>query len=247
MARRTRPSTNLLVRLRAWFGLDQEALALYLGTSPALVRSIETGRRALTAEVFLALRPLVQHLPPAEAPAAPAAAPPPAHPAPDAAELDFRRRVCQQQAARLGRELAALEARALVGARWAQACPSCCKLPPKPTPRPTPPTPTGAPGWPTGWRGRPAPCRPGPPRAPTCCAPGWPGWRPRWPRWLREPGHRPREGREKNLSRAHTTAPGAAVRWQYSHFSTLFSLFSHVCKLCHPHHPRHVRRGNRRN
>ena len=124
MARRSRPSTNVLARVRAWFGLDQEALALYLGASPALVGSIETGRRALTAEIFTALRPLVQHLPPAEAPAtAPVAALPPGTPGPDAAELDFRRRVCQQQAARLGRELAALEARARVAARWAQALP----------------------------------------------------------------------------------------------------------------------------
>ena len=124
MARRSRPSTNVLARVRAWFGLDQEALALYLEASPALVGSIETGRRALTTEIFTALRPLVQHLPPAEAPAtAPAAALPPGPPGPDAAELDFRRRVCQQQAARLGRELAALEARARVAARWAQALP----------------------------------------------------------------------------------------------------------------------------
>ena len=125
MARRSRPSTNVLARVRAWFGLDQEALALYLGASPALVGSIETGRRALTAEIFTALRPLVQHLPPAEAPAtAPVAALPPGPPGPNAAELDFRRRVCQQQAARLGRELAALEARAHVAARWAQALPA---------------------------------------------------------------------------------------------------------------------------
>ena len=125
MARRSRPSTNVLARVRAWFGLDQEALALYLGASPALVGSIETGRRALTTEIFTALRPLVQHLPPAEAPAtAPVAALPPGPPGPDAAELDFRRRVCQQQAARLGRELAALEARARVAARWAQALPA---------------------------------------------------------------------------------------------------------------------------
>ena len=124
MARRSRPSTNVLARVRAWFGLDQEALALYLEASPALVGSIETGRRALTTEIFTALRPLVQHLPPAEAPAtAPVAALPPGTPGPDAAELDFRRRVCQQQAARLGRELAALEARARVAARWAQALP----------------------------------------------------------------------------------------------------------------------------
>ena len=124
MPRRALPPTNLLARTRAWFGLDQTALALYLGLSHGLVHSIEAGRRALTTEVFMALRPLVQHLPPAEAPVAPAAVLPPGTPGPDAAELDFRRRVCQQQAARLGRELAALEARARVAARWAQALPA---------------------------------------------------------------------------------------------------------------------------
>ncbi|WP_460550549.1 helix-turn-helix domain-containing protein, partial [Hymenobacter daeguensis] len=76
MARSSRPSTNLLARVRAWFGLDQPALALYLGVSPALVSSVEAGRRRLTPELLLALRPLVQHLPPAEAPApTPAALP----------------------------------------------------------------------------------------------------------------------------------------------------------------------------
>lgn len=125
MARRSRSSTNVLVRLRVWFGLDQEALALYLGASPGLIRSIETGRRALTADIFMALRPLVLHLPSAEAPAlAPAEGPPPGLPAPEAEELDFRRQVCAQQAAKLGRELAALEARAQVAEHWASALPA---------------------------------------------------------------------------------------------------------------------------
>ncbi|TGE25657.1 XRE family transcriptional regulator [Hymenobacter aquaticus] len=125
MARRSRSSTNVLVRLRTWFGLDQEALALYLGVSPGLIRSIETGRRALTADIFLALRPLVLHLPPPEAPApVPAEGPPPGLPAPEAEELAFRRQVCAVQLAKLGRELAAIEARARVAARWAQALPA---------------------------------------------------------------------------------------------------------------------------
>jgi len=126
MARRSRTSTNLLVRLRAWFGLDQEALALYLGISPSLVHSIETGRRALTADIFMALGPLLLHLPPPEAPApAPAEeVPPPGLPAPEADELDFRRQVCAVQLAKLGRELAALEARARVAAHWAQTLPA---------------------------------------------------------------------------------------------------------------------------
>ena len=119
------PPTNLLARVRAWFGLDQAALALYLGVSPSLAHSIEVGRRALTPEIFLALRPLVLHLPPAGAsPAAPTAALPPGQPAPDAAELDFRRRVCLQQAAKAKREMDAIEGRARVAQRWAQALPA---------------------------------------------------------------------------------------------------------------------------
>ena len=125
MARRSRASTNLLVRLRTWFGLDQAELALYLGTSPALIGSIESSRRALTADLFLALRPLVLQLPPAEAAGpAPGAGPPPGLPAPDAGELGFRRRVCAGQVAKLTRELAALEARARVATHWAQALPA---------------------------------------------------------------------------------------------------------------------------
>ncbi|SHJ10145.1 hypothetical protein SAMN02745146_2287 [Hymenobacter daecheongensis DSM 21074] len=121
MPRRSRTATNLLVRLRTWFGLDQEALALYLGASPALIRSIETGRRTLTTNLLQALLPLMQQLPPADVPAAPL---PPGMPAPEAAELDFRRRVCQQQLARFGRELAALEERGRVAGHWAQALPA---------------------------------------------------------------------------------------------------------------------------
>lgn len=152
MARRSHPSTNLLVRLRAWFGLDQEALALYLGASPALIRSIETGRRSLTPDVLMALRSLLPHLPPAEGagalPPTPPAALPPGLPAPDAAELDFRRRVCAQQAAKLGRELAAIEARAQVATRWAQALPALLQAAAESTPAPDNP---GRPAWLADW------------------------------------------------------------------------------------------------
>jgi DNA-binding transcriptional regulator YiaG len=55
MPRRIPSSTNLLARVRAWFGLDQAALALYLGVSLELIRSVETGRRALTTGLFLTL------------------------------------------------------------------------------------------------------------------------------------------------------------------------------------------------
>ena len=148
MARRSR-SSNLVTRLRAWFGLNQEELALYLAASPALIRSVETGRRRLTPEVLLALRPLLPHLPPAEAAGpVPPPAPPPALPAPDAAELDFRRRVCQQQAAKLGRELAAIEARAMVAARWAQALPALLQAAAEMVPAPDNPE---RPDWLADW------------------------------------------------------------------------------------------------
>ncbi|RIY07619.1 hypothetical protein D0T11_16195 [Hymenobacter rubripertinctus] len=109
-------------------------MALYLGVSPAFVHSVEIGRRKLTATSLLPLLPLLRHLPPADtadaAPSSPtpvtpiSAAPPPGLPAPEAAELDFRRRVCRQQAAKVARELAALEARARVAAHWAEALPA---------------------------------------------------------------------------------------------------------------------------
>lgn len=126
MPRRSLTSTNLLARVRAWFGLDQSEMALYLGMSPAFIKSVESGRRGLTTTLLLALRPLLLHLPPAEAPAETAAptAYPPGLPAAEAAELEFRRRVCAQQAAKVARELAALEAQARVAEHWAQALPA---------------------------------------------------------------------------------------------------------------------------
>ena len=142
MAHHTLPPTNLLARVRAWFGLNQIALALYLGMSPETVHSIETGRRALTTDVLLALRPLLPHLPPAEAAMpAPSPTPPPSLPAPDVAELDFRRRVCQQQATKLGGELAAIKARVTVAARWAQVLPALLRAAAEAHATPTPDNP----------------------------------------------------------------------------------------------------------
>ena len=163
------PSDNLLARVRAWFGLDQAALALYLGVSRELVRSAESGRRQLTATLLLPLLPLLKHLPPAgAAPEVRAAAesvpgsPPPGLPAPEAAELDFRRRVCRQQAAKAARELAALEARARVAAHWAEALPELLEVA-EATP-PDPDNPDHA-QWLRGWLTRKA--RPLPPEAAT--------------------------------------------------------------------------------
>ncbi len=163
MPRRATPSTNLLSRARVWFGLQQTEMALYLGVSPELVRAIEAGRRNLTPDVLLALRPLLPHLPPAEAAAAPAPLPPPAGlPAPEAAELDFRRRVCAQQAAKLGHELAAIEEQAGVATRWAQALPALLQAAAQSTPDPANPE---RPAWLADWLTRQA--RPLPPAAAT--------------------------------------------------------------------------------
>ena len=97
MARRAAPSQHILARIRDWFGLRQDELALYLAVSPPLVNSIESGRRTLTSSVALAMLPLARHLPAAPT-AVPDTALPPGTPAPDAAELDYRRRVCLQRA-----------------------------------------------------------------------------------------------------------------------------------------------------
>ncbi|GAB3869971.1 hypothetical protein GCM10028824_17910 [Hymenobacter segetis] len=137
-------------------------MALYLGVSPELVGAIEAGRRNLTSDVLMALRPLLPHLPPADAPATPAAEVQPALPAPEAAELDFRRRVCAQQAAKLGRELAAIEARARVATRWAQALPALLQAAAETIPAPDNP---GRPAWLADWLTRQA--RPLPPEAAT--------------------------------------------------------------------------------
>jgi hypothetical protein len=101
-------------------------LALYLGVSKSLTHAIETNRRALTPAVRAALLPLLLQLPPPEVPAAPAAGAglPPETPAPDAADLDFRRRECRHRAAGLLAQAEALAARAHVAARWSAALPA---------------------------------------------------------------------------------------------------------------------------
>jgi len=76
MSRRARVSTHLTARVRAWFGLTQTELALYLGVSPMQVSHLDGGSRALSAEVRTALLPLVQQLPPETELLATLAAPP---------------------------------------------------------------------------------------------------------------------------------------------------------------------------
>ncbi|MBT9392346.1 helix-turn-helix transcriptional regulator [Hymenobacter sp. NST-14] len=131
---------SLVARVRAWFGLSQAELALYLGISPPLVRDLETNRRPLTPAVRAALLPLLLQLPPPEVPAAPGpdVALPPTTPLPDAADLALRRRQCLHRAAGLLREADALTARAHVAARWAAALPAL--LPPDPAAPGLPPT-----------------------------------------------------------------------------------------------------------
>ena len=140
-------SAHYVATIRSWFGLHLHELALYLGVSKALVQGIETGRRRLTPAVSTALLPLLLQLPPPEVVAAakaaaladdampaPALCPPPVLPTgtppPAAADLDFRRRVCQQQAGRALAQAGALARQARVAARWAAALPAL--LPPDP-------------------------------------------------------------------------------------------------------------------
>ncbi|WP_226163626.1 hypothetical protein [Hymenobacter terricola] len=130
-----------MAHVREWFGLDQAALALYLGVSQPLVHGIETRRRGLTPAVSVALLPLLLQLPSPEVVAAAVAAAlaedaspapasslppvlPPGTPPPAPADLDFRRRVCQQQAGRAVAQAAALARQARVAARWAAVLPA---------------------------------------------------------------------------------------------------------------------------
>jgi transcriptional regulator with XRE-family HTH domain len=150
---------SLPARIRQHFGIEQRALALYLGVSPALIKHIEAGRRRLTNALLLALEPLARYLP-----AAPEAAPDTVAAAlalatPDVAALALRRRACQQQALRVEKELAALTQRARAAQHWSEALPALL-----PTPQATSADPDRA-AWLTGWLGRQA--RPLPPEAAT--------------------------------------------------------------------------------
>lgn len=120
MPRKSIPSTTVVQAVRRHFGLHQFELADYLGLTRALVGHLEAGRRNLSAVVLQRLATLAGHLPEATPPADPAAhlAPPAA--APLAARLDY----CQHHAARLRRELKALETQLEYARRWQQALPA---------------------------------------------------------------------------------------------------------------------------
>lgn len=125
MARRAAASTNVLARIRAWFGLSQDELGLYLGVSSSLVRGIESSRRTLSQQVTGGTLALARYLPTpvtlVEAPLP--AALPAGTPAPDAAALDVRRRGCLQRAAKLREQAEQLTRQAHYAHRWAQALP----------------------------------------------------------------------------------------------------------------------------
>ncbi|WP_187632090.1 helix-turn-helix transcriptional regulator [Hymenobacter lutimineralis] len=63
MPRRALPSTSVLARIRAWFGLQQQELALYLGVTQQLVQGIEAGNRKMSTAVAMAMLPLARQLP----------------------------------------------------------------------------------------------------------------------------------------------------------------------------------------
>ncbi|PJJ60373.1 helix-turn-helix domain-containing protein [Hymenobacter chitinivorans] len=143
MARRARNRTTLVFRVRTWFGLQQDELALYLGVSKATVQSMESQRVGIGPAVSGPLLLLLAQLPPpvpatAETAAMPLPPPPTelvpnsAEP-PEAAELDFRRRVCLYQAAGLKDQADKLALQAATRARWAQALPALLAAYPAPT------------------------------------------------------------------------------------------------------------------
>jgi len=73
MPRFTRPAADpdtAVAAVRQYFGLSQEEMAGWLGSSKALSGHLETGRRTLNPEAAAALAPLVAALPPPNSPVA---------------------------------------------------------------------------------------------------------------------------------------------------------------------------------
>lgn len=126
MPRTANLSTTPLAQVRRHFGLDQATLAAYLGMGAGMVGHLEAGRKALGLVATQRLLPLLHALPaPPDTPAAPPEADPTAHLAPpDAAPLAARLDYCQHHAARLRRELKALETQLEYARRWQQALPA---------------------------------------------------------------------------------------------------------------------------
>jgi transcriptional regulator with XRE-family HTH domain len=134
MARSARFSDSLLQRVRRYFGLDQQAMAMWLGLTQPQLSRYESGERAMPLEVYEQLEPWRAQLP-AEPLLTPALGKPQRDPL--AARLDY----CQHHARRLRRQLKPLEARAVLAARWAAALPGLrAALPPAPSTEPDPAT-----------------------------------------------------------------------------------------------------------
>lgn len=117
MPRRAKLSATPLAQVRRYFGLDQATLAAYLGVGAGMVGHIEAGRKVASHTVLLRLTLLISQLSTADNPES-ALAPPSA--APLAARLDY----CQHHAAKLRRELKALEKQVEHARRWQQALPA---------------------------------------------------------------------------------------------------------------------------
>lgn len=121
MPRRAKLSATPLAQVRRYFGLDQATLAAYLGVGAGMVGHIEAGRKVASHTVLLRLTLLISQLSTADNPESALAAPlAPPSAAPLAARLDY----CQHHAAKLRRELKALEKQVEHARRWQQALPA---------------------------------------------------------------------------------------------------------------------------
>lgn len=125
MGRRAIPSNTLAAALREQLGLTQAELGDFLGLTRGQVAHVEAGRHLFAPASELLLLRLLHALPAPDTPAAPPEADPTAHLAPpDAAPLAARLDYCQHHAARLRRELKALETQLEYARRWQQALPA---------------------------------------------------------------------------------------------------------------------------
>ncbi|WP_165903713.1 helix-turn-helix domain-containing protein [Hymenobacter gummosus] len=141
MGKITRFTDSALHTVRRHFGLDQHALAAWLGLTQPQLSRYESGRRSLPPAAAAALATLEAGLG-AEATPAGGAGPP------DPAPLLARLRYCRHHARRLQRELAPLEARAIQAARWQAARPAIqAALPPDPGGPEPPDLPPGEARW----------------------------------------------------------------------------------------------------
>lgn len=126
-------------RLRAYFGISQSEMALFLGVSDSMAGHFDTKRRPLDHDRLMRLLPLVQQVP-AELPeqfideGIVIAEPVPTTPPPARARLETRRRYCLSMANGLRRTLAPLVRKAQYMARWQAALPALLAAFPAPDP-----------------------------------------------------------------------------------------------------------------